>query len=49
LFFAYRPPLIGRKLYGLMREAGCEEVRVHVPTGADTKDRMAPIVFNRVR
>ena len=43
---AYRTPLIGRKLYGLMRAAGFDEVRVRILAGADTKGRAAPILLN---
>ncbi len=43
---AYRTPLIGRKLYGLMRSAGFSEVRVRVLAGPDTRGHLAPIVFN---
>jgi ubiquinone/menaquinone biosynthesis C-methylase UbiE len=43
---AYRTPLIGRKLYGVFREAGFADVRVQVLTPADTSGFLAPIVFN---
>jgi len=43
---AYRTPHIGRKLYGAMRAAGFKDVKVQILAGADTKGRMAPIVFN---
>ncbi|HTO52857.1 MAG TPA: methyltransferase domain-containing protein [Myxococcota bacterium] len=43
---AYRTPYIGRKLYGAMRAAGFRDVRVQILASADTKGRMAPIVFN---
>lgn len=43
---AYRTPLIGRKLYGLMRDAGFSEVHVRVNTGADTRGHFSPILFN---
>ncbi len=46
---AYRTPLIGRKLYGLMRAAGFEEVRVGVLTGPDTQGRAAPILLNMAK
>jgi ubiquinone/menaquinone biosynthesis C-methylase UbiE len=46
---AYRTPLIGRKLYGLMRAAGFEKVRVEVVAGADTRGTLAPILFNMAR
>ncbi len=43
---AYRTPLIGRKLYGLMKSAGFREVRVRVLAGPDTRGHFAPILFN---
>lgn len=43
---AYRTPLVGRRLYGLFHEAGFREVGVRVLTGADTRGRMLPILFN---
>ena len=43
---AYRTPLIGRKLYGLMRVAGYREARVQVLAGADTRGHFAAVVFN---
>ena len=43
---AYRTPHIGRKLYGAMRAAGFSDVKVQILASADTKGRMAPIVFN---
>jgi ubiquinone/menaquinone biosynthesis C-methylase UbiE len=43
---AYRTPLIGRKLHGLMRAAGFTDVRVAVLTGPDTKGWTAPILLN---
>ena len=43
---AYKTPLIGRKLYGLMRAAGFANVRVEVVTGVDTRGTLSPIVFN---
>ena len=43
---AYRTPHIGRKLYGAMRAAGFHDVRVQILASADTKGRMAAIVFN---
>ncbi len=46
---AYRTPLIGRKLYGLMRMAGFGDVRVGVLTGPDTKGRAAPILLNMAK
>lgn len=46
---AYRTPLIGRRLYGLMREAGFDEVHVKVLAGADTRGTLAPILFSMAR
>ncbi len=46
---AYRTPLIGRQLYGLMRAAGFESVRVAVLTGPDTKGHAAPILLNMAK
>lgn len=46
---AYRTPLIGRQLYGAMRAAGFDEVRVKVLASADTKGHAAPILLNMAR
>jgi ubiquinone/menaquinone biosynthesis C-methylase UbiE len=46
---AYRTPLIGRKLYGLMRAAGLADVEVGVVTGPDTKGYAAPILLNMAK
>jgi len=46
---AYRTPLIGRRLYGLMREAGLADVRVAVLAGPDTKGRAAPILLHMAK
>jgi len=46
---AYRTPLIGRMLYGLMREAGFTDVRVAVTAGADTAGRAAPVLLNMAK
>jgi len=46
---AYRTPLIGRKLFGFMREAGFHEVRVKVLAGADTSGRAAAVLFHMAR
>jgi len=46
---AYRTPLIGRKLYGLMRAAEFAEVRVRIVAGADTRGVLSPILFNMAR
>jgi ubiquinone/menaquinone biosynthesis C-methylase UbiE len=43
---AYKTPHIGRKLYGAMRAAGLQDVKVQILASADVKGRMAPIVFN---
>lgn len=45
---AYRTPHIGRKLYGALRAAGFKDVKVQILASADTKGRMAPIVFNMI-
>ena len=42
---AYRTPLIGRRLYGLFREAGLEEVEVKVLCAADTTGIRAASAF----
>jgi len=46
---AYKTPLVGRLLYGLMREAGFQDVRVKLLAGPDTKGRAAPILFNMAK
>lgn len=43
---AYRTPLIGRKLYGLLRAAGFEDVKVQILAAADTQGHFSPILFN---
>jgi len=43
---AYRTPLIGRKLYGLMRATGFEGVKVQALAAADTQGYFSPILFN---
>lgn len=43
---AYHTPLIGRKLYGLMRTAGFEDVKVRILASADTQGHFSPILFN---
>jgi hypothetical protein len=43
---AYKTPHIGRKLWGAMRAAGFNDVKVKILASADTKGVMAPIVFN---
>ena len=43
---AYRTPLIGRRLYGLFRQAGFRDIKVRVLAGADTHGRMLPILLN---
>ena len=42
----YRTPLIGRKLFGFVREAGLRDVKVQVLSGDDTRGYLAPVVFN---
>jgi len=46
---AYRTPLIGRKLFGLMRAAGFADVRVAVLAGPDTRGRAAPILLHMAK
>lgn len=46
---AYKTPLVGRQLYGLMRAAGYQNVRVKMLAGPDTKGRAAPILFNMAK
>ena len=43
---AYKTPLVGRELYGLMRNAGYQNVRVKMVACPDTKGRAAPILLN---
>jgi ubiquinone/menaquinone biosynthesis C-methylase UbiE len=43
---AYRTPLIGRKLFGCMKNAGFRDVRVQVLATSDTQGLLAPIVWN---
>lgn len=43
---AYRTPQIGRRLYGLMRAAGFNEVRVTIFAGADVTGRRAAVIRN---
>lgn len=43
---AYRTPLVGRKLFGLFRAAGLNDIQVRVLTGADTKGYLLPILHN---
>jgi ubiquinone/menaquinone biosynthesis C-methylase UbiE len=45
---AYRTPRIGRRLYGLMREAGLVDIDVRVLAAADTEGVRAPILFHMV-
>lgn len=45
---AYRTPRIGRRLYGLMREAGLVDIDVRVLAAADTQGVRAPILFHMV-
>ena len=46
---AYRTPLIGRQLRGLMRAAGFSEVRVAVLAGPDASGRAAPILLHMAK
>lgn len=43
---AFRTPLIGRKLYGLFRQAGFKDIRVQVLAGADTTGGMRAVLRN---
>jgi hypothetical protein len=43
---AFRTPLIGRKLYGIFRRAGFEEVRVQVLANADTRGFLRAVISN---
>jgi ubiquinone/menaquinone biosynthesis C-methylase UbiE len=43
---AFRTPLIGRKLYGLFRAAGFQDVRVQILANADTRGGMRPVLRN---
>ena len=45
---AFRTPLIGRRLYGLFREAGFRDVRVQVMANADTMGGLRPVLRNMV-
>jgi len=46
---AYRTPLIGRKLLGMMREAGFDDVRIRISTHPDLRGTLSPIVYNMAR
>lgn len=43
---AFRTPLIGRRLYGMFREAGFDDIRVQVLAAADTTGALAPVLRN---
>jgi hypothetical protein len=43
---AFRTPLIGRRLYGLFRRAGFDEVRVQVLASPDTSGALRPVLTN---
>lgn len=43
---AFRTPLIGRRLYGIFRRAGFEDVRVRVMANADTQGSLRPVIAN---
>ena len=45
---AYKTPRIGRRLYGLMREAGLTDIDVRVLAAPDTRGVRAPIMFHMV-
>lgn len=46
---AFRTPLIGRQLYGRLRAAGFEGVRVQVLAGPDTQGRAAPVLLHMAK
>ena len=43
---AFQTPLIGRKLYGIFREAGFTDIRVQVLASVDTVGGMRPMLRN---
>ena len=43
---AFRTPLIGRKLYGLFRGAGFNNIKVQILTNADTVGGLRPVLHN---
>jgi hypothetical protein len=43
---AFRTPLIGRKLYGIFRKVGFNNIRVQVLTTADTVGGLRPVLHN---
>jgi len=43
---AFRTPLIARRLYGMFRRAGFEDVRVQVIANADTSGGLRGVVYN---
>ncbi len=43
---AFRTPMIGRRLYGLFREAGFQDVKVQVLVSADTEGALRPVLHN---
>jgi ubiquinone/menaquinone biosynthesis C-methylase UbiE len=43
---AYKTPLVGRKLYNAMRDAGFRDVRLQIVASADTRGHFSPIVRN---
>ncbi len=45
---AFQTPLIGRRLYGLFRAAGFQDVRVQVLANADTLGFLRPVLANMV-
>ena len=45
---AFREPYIGRKLYGLLADAGFEDITIQVITAADTVGAIMPVVANMV-
>ncbi len=43
---AFREPYIGRKLPGLLTDAGFEQIRVRIMAGADREGRLLPVLRN---
>ena len=43
---AFRTPLIGRRLYGLFRQAGFDDIRVQVLASADTSGALTSVLRN---
>ena len=43
---AFRTPLIGRRLFGIFRQAGMKDIQVRVLANADTAGRLRPMIGN---